>query len=166
MMRSLLHFLYKRAENMQVALMVIMFVAFIVQISTRYVFNAPVNWAFEVILDTWLWSVFWGAAFLLSDKDHVKFDVLYHMGGESTRRILALVSAAALIVFFSISVPSTWSYVSFKGIRSSEMLHIPMDILFSAYLVFLLAMIAHYIMRTIRLLRGDSLTTLEREESL
>ena len=64
--------------------MVIMFASFIIQIATRYVFNAPTEWTYEVILITWLWAVFWGAAFLLEDKDHVKFDIIYNMGGEKT----------------------------------------------------------------------------------
>ena len=79
-----------------VGLMVIMFASFIIQIATRYVFNAPTEWTYEVILITWLWAVFWGAAFLLEDKDHVKFDIIYNTGGEKTRRKLALFSAIFL----------------------------------------------------------------------
>ena len=79
-MRAVLHFLHKRSEDVMVGLMVIMFASFIIQIATRYVFNAPTEWTYEVILITWLWAVFWGAAFLLEDKDHVKFDILYNVG--------------------------------------------------------------------------------------
>lgn len=165
-MRPLLQFLHRQAEHVMVALMTAMFTAFIVQIGTRYLFNAPVDWAFEVILDTWLWAVFWGAAFLLQDKDHVKFDVIYNMGAEKTRRIYALVSAVGLAVAFLVSMPATWSFISFKAIRSSDMLGIRLDILFSVYMIFLVAITAHYLLRALRLARGDSLATLEKEESL
>lgn len=149
-----------------VLLMSIMFASFIIQIGTRYVFNAPTDWTYELILITWLWAVFWGAAFLLEDKDHVKFDIIYNMGQERTRRIYALLSAVALALGFLVSLPATFDFISFKSIRSSDMLHIRLDVLFCVYLLFLLAMIIHYGLRSWRLLRGDSLATLEREESL
>jgi len=165
-MRPIMHVLYKRAENVMVLLMAIMFASFIIQIGTRYILNAPTDWTYELILDSWLWAVFWGAAFLLEDKDQVKFDTLYNMGSERMRRILALLSAVFLCVGFLVSVPATYEFVSFKGIRSTDMIGIPMDYLFSVYLIFLAAVIIHYGLRAYRLLRGDSMATLEREESL
>lgn len=165
-MRSLLHFLHRRAEDFMVLLMAAMFFAFIVQIGSRYLFNAPVDWAFEIILITWLWAVFWGSAFLLNDQDHVKFDVIYNLGNEGLRRIYALVSAAALAIGFLVSLPATYGFISFKSIRSSDMLGIRLDIVFGVYLIFLISMIIHYLLRSWRLIRGDALSTLEREESL
>ena len=164
-MPSLMRFLKKRAEDVMVALMVVMFVSFVIQIGTRYVFNAPTDWTYELILITWLWSVFWGAAFLLVDKDHVKFDVIYNMAGEKLRRIYALISAAALAIGFLVSLPATYNFIEFKKIRSSDMLGIRLDIVFSVYLFFLIAMIIHYALRCFYLVRGDSLSTLEREDA-
>ena len=164
-MPSILHFLKRRAEDVMVALMAVMFCSFVVQIATRYVFNAPTDWTYELILITWLWSVFWGAAFLLEDKDHVKFDVIYNMAREKLRRIYALVSAAALGLGFLISLPATYNFIEFKKIRSSDMLGIRLDIVFSVYLFFLVAMIVHYALRCLYLVRGDSLSTLEREDA-
>jgi C4-dicarboxylate transporter, DctQ subunit len=161
-----MQFLHRRAEDFMVLLMAIMFVSFIIQIATRYVFNAPTDWTYELILITWLWSVFWGAAFLLEDKDHVKFDTIYNAGSPKIRRALALLSAGFLCIGFLISTPATWEFISFKSIRSTDMLGIRMDFLFSVYLLFLVSMIIHYGLRIYRLMRGDSMETLEREESL
>lgn len=149
-----------------VALMVTMFVAFIIQIASRYVFNAPVEWAYEVIIDAWLWAVFWGCAFLLKDSDHVKFDIIYTMGSERTRRVYALLSAVVLAAGLLISMPATWSWITFKKIRSSDVLGIRLDFLFSVYMIFLVAAAVHYVLRAWRLVRGEPLATLEREESL
>ena len=165
-MRNLQHFFTRRAEDVMVILMAIMFFAFIIQIGSRYVFNAPVEWSYELILITWLWSVFWGAAFLLKDKDHVKFDVIYNMGGEKTRRIYAALSAALLAIGMLVSLPATYDFISFKAIRSSDSLHIRLDLLFSVYLFFLIAIILRYALRVWQLVRGDHLSTLEREDSL
>ena len=60
--------LRERAENVAVALLSIMFACFIIQIFFRYVLNNPVGWTEEVIVTTWLWTVLWGAAFILGEK--------------------------------------------------------------------------------------------------
>ncbi len=165
-MRGLLHFLYRRAEDVAVLLSAVMFAAFIIQIASRYLFNAPTDWTYEIILITWVWLVFWGAAFLLKDEDHVKFDVLYNLGSEKVRRILSLIVAVALSAIFLISTPATWDFISFKAIRSSDVLGIRMDLIFGVYMLFLAGTVVHYLLRAFRLMRGDSLSTLEKEESL
>ena len=165
-MRAALHFLYKRAEDVMVLLVAVMFTAFIIQNGSRYIFNAPTDWTHELILICWIWLIFWGAAFMLRDEDHVKFDVLYNMGGEKARRTMALVTSAAFAIAFLFSVKPTWDFVSFKSIRSSDTLGIRLDIVFFCYMIFLAGTIVHYGLRAWRLVRGDSLSTLEREESL
>lgn len=165
-MQGLRHFLFKRAEDVMVALTAVMFAAFIIQIVSRYVFNAGTDWTHELILITWLWLIFWGAAFFLEDKDHVKFDVLYNLGGEKARRAMALISAVAMVVGFGISVPATWEFISFKSIRGSDHFGIRLDLIFGVYMFFLAGTIIHYGLRAWRLIRGDSLSELEREESL
>ena len=45
-----------------------MFVAFIVQIAFRYLFNFPIGWTSELTVITWLWLVLWGAAFVRQGK--------------------------------------------------------------------------------------------------
>ncbi len=165
-MHGILKFLHKRAEDVLVVMTAVMFTAFIIQIFTRYILNAPTDWTHELILICWLWIVFWGAAFFLEDKDHVKFDVLYNLGSERSRRIMSLIVAVVMAVAFLVSLPATWDFISFKRIRSTDVLHIRFDLVFSVYLIFLVATIAHYALRTFRLLRGDSLAELDREESL
>lgn len=165
-MRAIMVFLHRRAEDFLVAVTAVMFTAFIIQIVSRYVFNAPTDWTHELILIAWLWIVFWGAAFFLEDKDHVKFDVIYNLFSGKTRRILSLIVALVLAVGFLVSAPATWDFIAFKRIRSTDVLHVPFDLVFGVYLVFLVGMIAHYALRSFRLLRGDSLSKLDREESL
>lgn len=165
-MHKLRQFLFRCAEDVMVLLVAVMFSAFIIQIASRYLFNAGTDWTHELILITWLWLIFWGAAFFLEDKDHVKFDVLYNLGGEKARRVMALITALAMVIGFGISVPATWDFISFKSIRGSDHFGIRLDIIFGVYLVFLAGMIIHYGLRAWRLMRGDSLAQLEREEKL
>src|SRR5690606_30206243 len=59
----------RRAENALAALLVAMFVAFLIQIVMRYVLNAPVGWTTEVSTLAWLWGILWGAALVLKDEE-------------------------------------------------------------------------------------------------
>ena len=44
----------RRAENVLAALLAAMFIAFIIQIAMRYLFNAPVGWTTEVSTLCWV----------------------------------------------------------------------------------------------------------------
>ena len=160
-MRSTLNWLRARAENVAVLLLTAMFLAFVVQIFTRYVMNNPLGWTLEACLTTWLWLVFWGAAFILDDRDHVRFDVLYLWVGARMRRIFALVSALAILAGFAASFPASLDYITFYSIKSSSTLRIRLDIVFSVYAIFAVAVIVRYALRAIALARGEPLDTID-----
>ena len=57
-------------------MLAVMFVAFIVQIVFRYFFNLPVGWTSELTVATWLWLVLWGAAFVVKEREEIRFDLI------------------------------------------------------------------------------------------
>jgi C4-dicarboxylate transporter, DctQ subunit len=160
-LQALNRFLLRRAEDVLVLLAAVMFFAFLVQIGTRYLLNDPHAWPHEVIVITWLWLIFWGAAFFLKDRDHVKFDVLYSMGSVKARRVMSLITALGIAACFLISAPATYGFISFKGIRGTDHFGIPLNYVFSVYLIFLVGTILHYLIRAWRLIRGDDLRAIE-----
>ena len=54
-----------------------MFLAFIVQIAFRYLLNFPIGWTSELTVITWLWLVLWGAAFVVPEREEIRFDLIY-----------------------------------------------------------------------------------------
>lgn len=156
-MHAALSFLQARAENVAVGLLTAMFLAFLIQIAARYVFNYPLGWTLELCLTTWLWTVFWGAAFCLEDKDHVRFDLFYLTAPEKIRRTLAIVSALALTVGFLAALPATLDYITFYKIKKSATLRIRLDYVFSVYALFAVAVIIRYALRAWRIARGGAL---------
>jgi C4-dicarboxylate transporter DctQ subunit len=156
-MSATLRWLRARADNVAAGLLAAMFVAFLLQIVSRYVFNNPIGWTQEVCLTTWLWLVFWGSAFVLDERDQVKFDVIYHWVGYRARRIFALVSAAALLMGFLASFPATLDYITFYKIKKSATLGIRLDVVFSVYGLFALAVIVRSALRILHLVRGGNL---------
>jgi C4-dicarboxylate transporter DctQ subunit len=156
-----LRWLRARADNVAVGLLTAMFVCFVIQVVSRYVFNHPLGWTLEACLTTWLWLVFWGSAFILDDGDHVKFDMFYLAGGPRWRRRFALVSAVAIGAGFVAALPATFDYITFYKIKSSATLELRLDFVFSVYAVFAVSIIVRYGWRAWRLARGASVEGME-----
>ncbi len=141
-----------------------LFIVFLIQIAARYVFNAPALWTLEACLTLWLWVVFWGGAFVLQEKDHVRFDVLYVAVAARTRRIFALVSAIALGAGLLAALPATWSYITFYQIKSSAVMGIRLDIVFSIYGIFATVLVIRYAWRAWLLARGADPEVLDNRQ--
>src|SRR3954462_13722598 len=136
--------LRKRAENIAVALLSLMFACFIIQIFFRYVLNNPVGWTEEVIVTTWLWTVLWGAAFILGEAEEVRFDILYSNISENARRICTVITGCALIFLYGMSLPASYKYVSFMRVERSAYLHVPIDLMYWFYIFCGVACIARW----------------------
>lgn len=153
-MRAAIAWLRARADNVAVGLLTVMFFSFVLQISARYVFNFPLGWTLELCLTTWLWVVFWEGAFILDDRDHVRFDLLFHLVGRRTKRAFAIVAALGIVVGFAAALPATFDYITFYKIKHSSTLHIRLDYVFSIYGAFAVGIIARYLWRLWKLVRG------------
>ena len=136
---------YRRAENVLAAMLAIMFVAFIIQIVFRYLINLPIGWTQEITVIMWIWLVLWGAAFVIREAEEVRFDVIYGAAGPQARRVMCVITAAALVGLYGISLPAVVDYVAFMKVESSAYLKIRFDLLFSIYAVFAVAVIVRYI---------------------
>lgn len=146
--------LHRRAENVAVAMLAVMFVAFILQIVFRYVLNLPTGWSSELTVIMWLYLVLWGAAFVLKDGEEIRFDLLHGGAGRRARIGMGLVCALAVVLLYGAALPATYDYVSFMKVEKSSYLRIPLNWLFSIYLVFCVAVIVRYLWRLSQLVRG------------
>jgi TRAP-type C4-dicarboxylate transport system permease small subunit len=146
--------LRRRAENIAVALLSVMFATFIAQIFFRYVLDDPLGWTEEVIITTWLWTVLWGAAFTLSESEEIRFDIIYSNVSERIRRVFTIITGIVLIALYGISLPAAYSYVTFMKVEHSAYLRVPLDYLYIVYLLFSVASIVRYIVLVWRAVRG------------
>ena len=128
--------LRRRAENVAALLLLVMFLCFILQIVARYVFNYPLGWTDEASVLCWIWCTLWGAAFVLREKDEVRFDIFYSTASEKTRCVFTVITGVAAIVLFAIALPAVISYVTFLKVERSAYLGIRLDYLYSIYIVF------------------------------
>ena len=146
----------RRAENVVAGLLGVMFVEFIVQIVFRYFFNFPIGWSSELTVVTWLYMTLLGSAFWLKESDEIRFDLLSGALGPVGRRVVGLVVAIAAVILFGMALPATIKYVAFMKVESSSYLHIRLDILYSVYVVFAVAVIVRYAWAIVSLVRGEA----------
>ena len=135
----------RRCENIAVGLLAVVFLAFLVQIVSRYLLNLPTGWLNELSIIAWLWLVLFGSAFVVRERDEMRFDLFYGSVGDRTRRTMALVMAFGLVVLFGMSLPAVLDYILFMKVQETSYLDIRFDYLFSVYALFAVAMIARYL---------------------
>ncbi len=141
------------ADLIAASLLAAMSIVFIYQIFTRY-FGSTIesilgidlsySWTLEVLLTLWVWLVFWGSGFCLSEREHIRFDSLNLALPNKVRRIVAAISAIVIAVLLVVSFLPTLDYITFYKIKKSANLRIRLDYVFSIYGVFLAALIIRY----------------------
>ena len=129
------------AEGVAAAAFAILFSAFIVQVISRYVFNAPVSWTLELCAIAYVWVVFWSAGVLVPERRHIAFDVIYHWLPPGARRWLAMALTGCLGLVYLAALPGVIDYIRFLGRRSTMLLHVRMDFVYACFGLFMVAMI-------------------------
>ncbi|MBK6394698.1 MAG: TRAP transporter small permease subunit [Betaproteobacteria bacterium] len=151
---GLVGWMRRRAENVVALLLAIMFVAFILQIVFRYFLNFPIGWTSELSVIAWLYITLLGSAFWLKESEEVRFDLLSGRLGPVGRRVVGFVVALSAVVLFGMALPATVKYVAFMKVESSSYLKIRLDVLYSVYVVFAVAIIVRYGWALVGALRG------------
>ncbi len=152
------NWLRRRAEDVLAAMLAVMFLAFLLQIVFRYLLNFPIGWTSELTVMAWLWGVLWGAAFVVKEREEVRFDLLYGALGTRARRVAGICTGVAIVALYAMSVPATVDYVRFMKVERTAYLKIRFDHLFSIYLLFVVAVIVRYVWILSQLVRGKDPT--------
>jgi TRAP-type C4-dicarboxylate transport system permease small subunit len=139
---TLVTWLKRGADTVGVLFFLATFAGLILQVFYRYVLNSPVAWSEEYTMIAYMWTVFWAAAFMVRERDHVSFDIVYDVASPRGRRLLAASSLTVLVVAFLILIPPTWDYLEFLTRRKTSVLRIPRVWVFGVFMLFLLAFTA------------------------
>ena len=103
-----------------------MFFAFVLQIAFRYLLNLPIGWTHEISVVLWIWLVLFGSAFVVREREEIRFDLIWGAVGDRPRRVMAVVTAVALIVLFGMSLPAVIDYVTFMKVERTAYLQDPL----------------------------------------
>ncbi|MEZ5666371.1 MAG: TRAP transporter small permease subunit [Alphaproteobacteria bacterium] len=152
-MRLAFRWLTRGAEGLAAAMLAAMFLVFLLQVFSRYVMVEPFGWTLELCLVLWVWIVFVGCAFVVRDRDHVRFDILYLAAPRGPRRAMALAGAVAVAVGMGWSLLPTWDWIDFLKIKRSPTLPVSMRIIYAVYALFVVAIVLRAAWAAVQVLR-------------
>ena len=191
MLNVLMKRLSRVAEAIAATALAAIFIVFLLQIFTRYsgklsqwmpVENLslwmselePLRWTVYLISLLWVWLIFLGCSFVVRERDHVAFDILYQAAPPRLRKIMTILGAIILIAVMLISLPATWDAIManrLMELKKLQTLRLPstgdkiaIKWLFFPYLVLMSVLIIRSISRIFVELRTNNQKT-EVEET-
>jgi hypothetical protein len=73
---------FKRgADAVGAGLFAALFIVFLIQIVARFGFNRPLPWTDEAAVMLYVWVILWAAAFVVPEREHVMFDLVWNVVG-------------------------------------------------------------------------------------
>lgn len=136
------------------AIFALLFVTFIVQVGARFLFARPLAWSDELVVILYIAMVFWSAATLLKEREHVMFDLVYAALPPWGRRVMALVGVVLMAGLMGTLLPYAFDYVRFMHREPTAVLGVPFSWVFAPFLVFVLAVVVMYLHKGWKLLRN------------
>lgn len=156
------------AEFVAAMLMAVMFLTFILQIAIRYTAGlewlpglVPLlnpdryGWTLEFNLMLWVWLVFWGNAFVVRERDHVTFDIIYGAVNPTLRKWFAIIGAVAVTIALLVSIGPTWDRFAILRLKRTATLNvlfgdwIRMRHIYSIYILFMVVVALRYAARAL-----------------
>lgn len=153
-LRKAAYWFSRGAEALAGLMLAVMFGAFLVTILFRYVLNWPSGKAAELSSVMWIWLVLFGAAFVLREREEIRFDIVYGAVPPAVRRLFMVLIALGVVGLFLLSLPAVWDYVTFMKVQRTAYLRIRFDWLYSIYVIFAVAVILRYLWLAGRALVG------------
>ena len=129
------------------------FVCFMIQIISRYFFT-PLMWPEELALLSFLWAALLGALYAKRHEALVSFTMIYDGVSDRGKAIMRIVGNVLLVAAFAISFKPSLDFVIFQSYKKSSVLYIPMNLVSSAYLIFLVDIIIRYVVDIVRDVRA------------
>ena len=119
------------------AMFIAVFVIFCAKIVARYAEHAEMAWADEVSTVLFIWIIFWTNSFILSDRDHIRFDLVVHAMPPQVRRVMGFVRGALFAGLFAYVLPGTVDYIQFLWRERTPVLGLPLDYVYACFGVFI-----------------------------
>ena len=170
-MQNFAKWLTRGCEFIAAMILAAIFIIFLLQIFARYTSKIawlipieqlsnwmltvePIGWTINLISLLWVWLIFFGCSFVVRERDHVTFDILYLALPDHLRRIAIIVISLVMIFALLWSFLPTWDSIfgsrlmDLKKIQTLRMPitgeKIPIKWLFASYITLMIVVILRY----------------------
>ncbi len=131
-----------------IAVFLLMFITFLVNIAFRYILRDPQNWTFELSVYSFVVVGLLGACAAYRTEDHVIFDLLYARLTPRVQNILRMISYLIVIASFAAIIPASVRYL-LKLPTVTSIMKIPEGIIFMSFPVLLVSIIFRSVYRLV-----------------
>ena len=129
------------AEAIACIMFAAVFLIFVYKIAMRYLAHDAVAWADEISVVLFVWIVFWANAFVVEDRRQITFDLFYRHLGPGGRRAAAMLRLVVVAGLFICAAPGAIDYIQFLWRERTPVLQWRLDIVYSCFGIFMLAVI-------------------------
>lgn len=149
---------FKKAANLiGGSLFLTLFVVFVVQVTARFGFNKPLAWTDELAVILYVWIILWAAAFVVPEREHVAFDLLWNSAGHRTRQAMQIAGNVLVGGLALCAIPATWDYVTFMKREGTPVLGLPFMWVFLPFVFLLVALVFRSAWAIWRAAKGEDL---------
>ncbi len=134
------------------AMFAAVFLIFNYKIFTRYFEHNEAVWADEVLVILFIWIIFWAQAFVVRDRDQITFDLFYRLLPARGQRMAALSRHVLVGGVFLWSLPGSLGYIRFLWREHTPVLNLPLDLVYSCFGLFLVAVVVRSFLSVRKLL--------------
>ena len=134
------HWLKSAANAIGGGLFLALFIVFIVQIAARFGFNRPLPWTDEMAVILYVWVILWAVAFIVPEREHVVFDLVWNSANRRARQVMQIVGNLMVGGLALCGIPATWDYVHFMVREGTPVLGLPFMWVFLPFVLLLAAL--------------------------
>ena len=132
---------FKGAANIVAGgLFLALFAVFVLQVTARFAFNKPLAWTDEAAVILYIWVILWAAAFVVPEREHVMFDLIWNSVGRRTRLAMRVVGNLLVGGLAMVAIPGTWDYVRFMAREGTPVLNLPFLWVFLPFVFLMVAL--------------------------
>lgn len=122
-------------------LFALVFLIFNYKIVTRYLEHDEAAWADEISVILFIWIIFWANAFVVRDREQITFDLAYRPLPDRWKRVMALARLVLVGGIFAAALPGSLDYIAFLWRERTPVLNLRLDIIYSCFGLFLVAVV-------------------------
>jgi len=149
--------LHQAAQSLGGFLFLLLFLTFLAQITARFGFDRPLPWTDELAVVLYIWVIVWAAAFMVPEREHVVFDLVWNSASRPVRRAMRVAGNLLVGSLALVALPASWDYVKFMGREKTPVLDIPFSLVFLPFILLLLALVVRSAWGLWGALRGQGL---------
>lgn len=128
---------------------ILLFGIFLAGIFARYILKNPITWSNEVVSICFLWMVLSAACYCQRRRSHVIFTLVYDSLPRRVAEFTAFLGNGIILAALVLSFVPTIKYIRFMVVQKSSMLRIPISILYSPYLIFIVFIAAYLVIEMV-----------------